>query len=110
MGGRGATSGINSKQMHMKQYEKLEEIKKIIDDSTQIRESGEVKSSGAGAPMIYKHCFCCRKFTLTINSTYETCYKCGWIDDEYQNKNPDSLDGKNEISLNQAREEYEKRT
>lgn len=53
-----------------------------------------------------KPCFCCGEFTLSMYAEYEVCSICGWIDDPYQNKNPDSVDGKNQVSLNEAQEQY----
>ena len=53
-----------------------------------------------------KKCFCCGEFTLPSGTENEVCPVCGWIDDSYQNKHPDSLNGKNPISLNEAREIY----
>lgn len=108
MGGRGRASGINIRQMTIEQYNEILEIQKIKERSTQIRERGEVISKGSAPPIIYKRCYCCRNFTLPINSTYDTCPICGWIDDEYQNLHPDCLDGMNELSLNMAREKYKR--
>lgn len=53
-----------------------------------------------------KPCFCCGAFSLPAISEYEVCDICGWIDDPYQNKHPDSTNGRNPISLNDAREQY----
>lgn len=107
MGGRGSASGIDSKQMIFTQYVKIEDIKKIIEESTQIRESGVYSSSRANSPELYRRCYCCEDYTIPLSSIDLTCPVCGWIDDEYQNKNPDSLKGMNEVSLNEARERYE---
>ena len=103
MGGRGSTSGIDSKQMSFAQYTKMEEIKKIIEESTKIRESGVYSSNRANSPELYRRCQCCENYTIPINSINATCSVCGWIDDEYQNKHPDSLNGINDMSLNEAR-------
>lgn len=103
MGGRGSASGIDSKQMTFKQYVKMEDKKKIIEESTQIRESGEYSLNRVNSPELYRRCHCCEDYTIQINSIDATCPVCGWIDDEYQNKHPDSLNGINEMSLNEAR-------
>lgn len=106
MGGRGRTSGLDNKQIHIKQYIELKKIQDIKEKSEQIRESSEINSKGAVSPRLYKRCYCCNNFTIPINSIYEICPICGWIDDEYQNTHPDSFDGVNEMCLNQAREKY----
>lgn len=43
---------------------------------------------------------------IPIYSKHVRCYVCGWIDDDYQNSNPNSLNGLNPMSLLQAREAY----
>lgn len=53
-----------------------------------------------------KKCFCCGEYTIYSRAENEACPVCGWIDDSYQNKHPDSLNGKNAISLKEAREIY----
>lgn len=37
------------------------------------------------------------------------CSVCGWINDLYQVENPDSSDGKNNLSLNDYKKDYEKK-
>lgn len=107
LGGRGRGTGLNNWQITLEQYDQFLIVEEIKKESELIRESGEVDSGGIVSPTIYKRCYCCKNFTLPINTTYETCPICGWIDDEYQNKHPDSLEGMNEISLRDARERYE---
>lgn len=53
-----------------------------------------------------KKCFCCGEYTIPYRTENEICPVCGWIDDAYQNKHPDSLNGKNSLSLKEAREMY----
>ena len=61
-------------------------------------------AGGGSATIKMKQCFCCRERTIPAGTVYEVCPICGWIDDKHQNKNPDSLDGRNLTSLNDARE------
>ena len=69
-----------------------------------------VSIGGAGGGVIpvtrMKRCFCCGAQTIPSGTKYETCSICGWIDDPYQNKHPDSLNGKNPLTLDEARERY----
>jgi hypothetical protein len=62
---------------------------------------------GAASPQLYKKCACCGEYTIPLGSEYEICPVCGWVDDNYQNINPDSLDGKNPVSLLQAKNTYQ---
>ena len=75
---------------------------------TKLAETG-VGAGGAGEldlPIRKKKCFCCGEYTIPIETEGEVCPICGWIDDPYQNRHLDSLDGKNTISLKEAREIY----
>lgn len=63
-------------------------------------------TGGLGLPTRKKKCFCCGEYTIPVETEGEVCPICGWRDDSYQNKNLDSLDGKNAISLKEAREIY----
>ncbi len=54
-----------------------------------------------------KLCFCCGNYSLPIGTVNEICLICGWIDDEFQNKHPDSASGRNAISLNEARARFQ---
>ena len=40
---------------------------------------------------------------------FTQCPVCGWKNDSYQTENPDSVDGLNELSLNDYKKEYHKR-
>jgi rubrerythrin len=108
MGGRGRDSGITVNQLTITEYEKRMAIKEAIQASTMQRESMNVKdgSGGLSSPILYKKCACCGEYSILADSKYETCPICGWIDDPYQNQHPESLNGKNPISLLQAREKY----
>lgn len=51
-----------------------------------------------------KHtCPCCEKHIFDKKEKSETCPICGWINDPLQSLDPDYKDGRNKISLNQAR-------
>lgn len=54
-----------------------------------------------------KQCLCCGEYTIHSGTENEVCPVCGWIDDSYQNKHPDSLNGKNPLTLNEARKQYQ---
>lgn len=54
-----------------------------------------------------KHkCPVCGKFDFEEYNSLEICEVCGWQDDAVQVENPDSTDGANKISFNQALEAY----
>jgi hypothetical protein len=54
-------------------------------------------------------CNCCGYNTLTQfpDGTYEVCEICYWEDDKTQTDNPDYVSGANNVSLNEARSNYE---
>ncbi|MDT2660324.1 CPCC family cysteine-rich protein [Enterococcus hulanensis] len=57
--------------------------------------------------MRYK-CDCCGYYTL-LEESDEICPVCGWQEDNVQRRYPDSTGGANyEISLNEAKKNYEK--
>lgn len=59
--------------------------------------------------MASKHpCPCCGSNTIETPDFYEICPVCGWEDDPGQHQNPDDDVGANNISLNEAREAYQK--
>ena len=55
-------------------------------------------------------CPCCNMKTLEEEppGTYEICPVCGWEDDEIQFKNPNYCCGANNISLQEAKNNFEK--
>jgi hypothetical protein len=113
MGGRGRSSGLGKRQYSTDDEFMRKEISGIIDDSKRIREALIGKagiSSGSGLPQLLKKCACCGEYTIPARTTYELCSNCGWIDDPHQNHNPESLNGKNTVSLTQARKNYIKKT
>ena len=56
-----------------------------------------------------KKCSCCGENTIPVGTEYLVCPICGWIDDSYQNKHPDSLNGQNTITLKDARKIYKRK-
>ena len=110
MGGRGRDSGIGARQITLEYVAEQNLIASIISTSADRRKKLLEGGSGGGAesPILLKKCTCCREYTIPANSEYETCPICGWIDDKYQNANPSSLNGKNPLSLNDAREKYKR--
>lgn len=60
--------------------------------------------------MAEKHkCPVCGEFDFEEHNSLEICEVCGWQDDAVQVNNPDSTDGANKISYNQACEAYKKK-
>jgi len=110
MGGRGRSSGVGARQLTIQDALIQSNISEIIKESTAKRESLISSNGGGGAasPVLYKKCACCKEYTIPANSEYETCSICGWIDDKRQNAHPNSFEGKNEITLSQAKLQYQK--
>lgn len=108
MGGRGVYARINANQLSFKTLADKEKAQKIIEESEEIRKNlgdshlrRESKVQHA-----YRKCACCGEYVIPLGIDYQTCIICGWIDDDYQNRNPDATEGKNTISLNEARRIY----
>jgi hypothetical protein len=110
MGGRGGNSKYNSMQRSAKEEMLRIEIEKIKLESDKKRistksQNGRIEG-GPTSSVLKRKCACCGELTITIGSKFETCPNCGWIDDPYQNKYPNSLRGRNPITLAQARKGY----
>lgn len=60
--------------------------------------------------MVKKYrCPCCGYLTLdSAPGFFDICPVCYWEDDNIQRGNPDYKGGANDVSLNQARENYQK--
>lgn len=54
--------------------------------------------------MLYR-CDCCGYYTLE-DEVYEICSVCQWQEDYITRKDPDFTGGANEVSLNEARNNY----
>ena len=113
MGGRGKGSGLAIRQTTIEDAQKYRQVNDIIKESAQRRLSIEngigIGSGGSTSPRLLKKCVCCGEYTLSIGSIYDICPICGWIDDKHQNNHPDSLDGKNSMTLAQMKEIYQRR-
>lgn len=105
MGGRGISSGVNTSQMTIEQHKDMLEIEEIIKEADNVRNmmAAKEEKKDERLPILYKKCYCCGEYTITLNSKYEKCYICGWIDDEFQNAHVYSDNGKNEKCLIEAR-------
>jgi hypothetical protein len=68
--------------------------------------SGTTGNIGAVSAKKLKQCSCCGECTIATGTENEVCPICGWIDDKFQNKHPDSLNGKNAMTLNEARKRF----
>jgi hypothetical protein len=112
MGGRGRDSGLGSRQITLDNITERNIISDIISASAERRKlmsDGGAGVGGAGSSILLKKCACCGEYTIPVNTEYETCLFCAWIDDPFQNANPDSIDGRNPFSLNDAKEKYRKK-
>ncbi|MFA5577641.1 MAG: CPCC family cysteine-rich protein [Tissierellaceae bacterium] len=101
MGGRGTKSSLVN-QINLQDVIDREEIDRIMNHAERVRQ-GNTTGGGIIGESGFKECMCCENRTIPINSANHRCPVCGWIDDEYQNKNLDSLDGPNVTSLRKAR-------
>ena len=108
MGGRGTKSSLVN-QINLKDVINRGKIARIMNDAERIRQ-GNTTDGVIIEESRFKECMCCGNRTIPINSVNHRCLVCGWIDDEYQNKNLDSLDGPNDISLRKARLRWGKKS
>ena len=53
-------------------------------------------------------CPVCQKFEFPFKGSFYSCEVCGWEDDPVQLRNPDEECCANQMSLNQAREAYQR--
>ena len=109
MGGRVSTPSVTARQLSMNDVERQNIVAEIIKERTsQIGTAGSEMSGGVSSPQLLKKCACCKEYTLPVNTEYELCPICGWIDDPFQNKNPNSAIGRNPMSLVEAQEIHRK--
>ena len=110
MGGRGRSSGLGARQMTIEEVQNHHRIIKIVQESAQrrkdIENGGGVGSSSGTSSRLLRKCMCCGEYTIPVGSEYEVCCTCGWIDDKYQNSHPESLNGRNPMTLSQMKDMY----
>jgi hypothetical protein len=102
MGGRGSDSRyVGPEQLNFA----LEVEEKVMRAKAQAQtaQSNEIDTF---PPIALRACMCCGEYTIPVESEYEKCPVCGWIDDPHQNVHPDEKEGMNPISLNEARSMY----
>lgn len=102
MGGRGRILPINTKQLTLEEITLKEKIHEIIQKSAEIRAQNEPINIFP----VFKKCACCENIVIPINTEFEFCPICGWIDDPFQNANPNNPNGRNDISLIEAKNKY----
>jgi len=104
MGGRGRYSDVGTRQLTIDDAQRQREVADIINEKTiQRAVMREGLGGGVGSPRLLKKCACYGEFTIPLGTEYEVCSICGWIDDAFQNRHPHSLDGRNPMSLLEAR-------
>ena len=110
MGGRGTKSGADNNQQTMLTYMHREKVKEICNNADIIRDSLiGMDNINNRIPKIYKRCYCCGKFVIPVDSLRHKCPICGWIDDEFQNTHIYSIEGQNEICLEEAKKLYQQK-
>jgi hypothetical protein len=104
MGGRGSISRITN-QINMQDIVNKDEIDQIKIRSDELR-LGNPLVMGVSDKSGLRQCRCCECYSIPANSTNYECEICGWIDNEHQNNNIDSLDGPNNITLREAKHKW----
>ena len=112
MGSRGQKSGLVVRQITLDDVSTRNAITYTIRENAkkrkQMSESGG--GGGRGQPGLFVKCVCCGEYTIPVNTEYEKCPNCDWIDDKFQNTHPDSTEGQNTISLNDAKRAFNNKT
>lgn len=89
------------------------EYQSSLFDDVPVRSKGNVISiGGAGGGTLkekMKKCVCCKEGTIPVGIDGAICPVCGWIDDEVQNKYPESMNGKNSMCLKDAKVAFKSR-
>ena len=113
MGGRGGNLKFPKGQHSFREEKIRRDVEEILEKSEKKRASLNFQNEGVYSEVSSnqkKKCACCGKYTIPVGTDYEICSICGWVDDPYQNQHPNSLNGKNPITLNQARQDYVNRS
>lgn len=58
---------------------------------------------------VFYPCPCCGEYTIETPGMYDICKVCGWEDDDTQSADPDYAGGANSLSLNQYKEQFQKK-
>ena len=106
MGSRGRSSGVDQRQISLNTVLLMANVERIKNEADIIRASMDFSSGGGAVSTKMKQCFCCEEYSIPIGTEYEVCPICEWIDDKLQNSNPDSVEGRNSISLEEAKQRY----
>lgn len=117
MGGRSKAPEDTNRQInlhHSLLQARIGEIRSAGDLLRARRQGMQGSEGGSGALMhgnvaAGKKCACCLQRSLPAGTKYATCPICGWIDDPLQNANPDLMEGRNPISLREARRRWQER-
>ncbi|MPN47880.1 hypothetical protein SDC9_195484 [bioreactor metagenome] len=104
MGGRGAKTGYLDKNQHIFEYE-ADKLREVVRTGQAI---GKTLQRPEKEAIPFRECCCCKLITLPLEMEYTKCCVCGWIDDPFQNGNPDNPNGRNGLSLNEAKENYKR--
>lgn len=108
MGGRGIKSPINVLQQTLSDYNHKERVHELIKEYSEYRiQKKNLKiDEDINQQQLYEACACCNFRVIPINSEFEVCPICGWIDDPFQNVNSNNPNGKNGISLIEAKRRF----
>lgn len=112
MGGRGKSSRVQHQLLLQEQLLRTEVASIITLRNMEIEADANYSStqgrsivpSGLQTYSDNRACACCGTYSIPYSSEYFICPICGWIDDVFQNSQPDSTLGSNAFSLNQTRD------
>lgn len=102
MGGRGSES-LATNQINLQEVIDRKEINDIIERSEIIRQ-GDIALNSISQKSNLKKCSCCESYIIPVYMPNFECPICGWIDNEHQNNNLDSLDGPNGLTMREAKQ------
>lgn len=64
------------------------------------------KTYNEDGEMLKVKCPVCGTVAFPFQGSYDVCPKCGWVNETFQEENPDEDGGVNFMSLNQARQAW----